>query len=98
MPSSMCWPSGANSHFAVDGIRWLIKASDWAARANSLRRFTQGPRLVVPVTSGEVVTMRAESSLSPLASWSRILPNAAWVEISRSSGAGTAGTGMRASP
>ena len=58
MPSSMCWPLGENSQLKVDGMCSLLKVSAIASRANSPRRFTQGPRLVETVTSGEVVTMR----------------------------------------
>ena len=58
MPSSMCWPLGENSQLKVEGICSLLKVSASASRANSPRRFTQGPRLVETVTSGEAVTMR----------------------------------------
>ena len=94
MPSSICWPSGVNSHFAVDGIFSEMKVSVWALRANSLRRFTQGPRLVVPVTSGDMVTMRAANSVSVLEMSSRMRPKPAWVEISRSARVAIAGTGI----
>ena len=65
MPSSMCWPLGENSQLNVDGMRSLLKVSAMAWRANRPRRFTQGPRLVETVTSGDVVTMRWAKSLSP---------------------------------
>jgi hypothetical protein len=65
----------------------------------TLRRVTQPPRLVETVTSGEVVTIRAASSVSPRASSPMIRPNASWVEVSAAcrpvgSSAGT-GTGRR---
>ena len=65
MPSSICWPLGENSQLNVDGMRSLLKMSAIASRANRPRRFTQGPRLVETVTSGDVVTMRRAKSLSP---------------------------------
>ena len=59
--------------------------------------FAEGaPSEVVPVTSGEVVTIRLASALSPLDRSSRILPKAVWVEVSRSAGAATAGAVCRA--
>src|SRR6476646_3740312 len=64
MPSSICWPCGEKSQLKVEGMRSRLKVSAMTSRANSPRRFTQGPRLVDTVTSGEVVTMRrAKSSL-----------------------------------
>ena len=65
MPSSICWPCGEKSQLKVEGMRSLLKVSAMASRANRPRRFTQGPRLVDTVTSGEVVTMRRAKSLSP---------------------------------
>src|ERR1700736_5091533 len=52
MPSSICWPCGENSQLKVEGMRSLLNASTEASRANSLRRFTQGPRLVETVNIG----------------------------------------------
>ena len=66
MPSSTCWPLGENSQLKVEGMRSLLKVSAIASRANSPRRFTQPPRLVETVTSGEVVTMRCANSPSCL--------------------------------
>ena len=65
MPSSICWPLGENSQLKVDGMCSLLKMSAIFSRANRPRRFTQGPRLVDTVTSGEVVTMRCAKSPSP---------------------------------
>ena len=62
MPSSMCWPLGENSQLKVEAMRSFLNVSAIDLRANNPRRFTQGPRLVETVTSGDVVTMRAASS------------------------------------
>src|SRR5262249_19031407 len=83
-----------NSQVNVEGMRSLLNVSAIASRANRPRRFTQAPRLVETVTSGEVVTMRA--AYSP---WSRpislrIAPKPAcvditgWIETGSSSGTG----------
>ena len=48
-------------------MRSLLNRSAISSRANRPRRFTQAPRLVETVTSGEVVTMRRANSLSLLA-------------------------------
>ena len=61
MPSSMCWPFGENSQLKVEGIFSRLKTSAVSSRAKSFRRFTQPPRLVETVTSGEVVTTRSAS-------------------------------------
>ena len=62
MPSSICCPLGENSQLNVDGIRSLLNVSAIACRANNPRRFTQGPKLVETVTSGDVVTMRSANA------------------------------------
>ena len=67
MPSSICWPLGEKSQLKVEGIFSLRNRSAFSARANSPRRLTQAPRLVDTVTSGEAVTMREASSVSPRA-------------------------------
>ena len=67
MPSSMCWPFGENSQAKVEGMRSFLNVSGMHSRANSPRRFTQAPRLVETVTSGEVVTMRDGECLFRLA-------------------------------
>ena len=77
-------PKRPKSHFAVEGIFAARNVSSRTVRANSLRRLTQGPSPVVPVTSGEVVTMRSASGVASRPISSRILPKACWVEISRS--------------
>jgi hypothetical protein len=51
----------------VEGIFSLRNKSAFSARANNPRRLTQAPRLVDTVTSGDAVTMRAASSVSPRA-------------------------------
>ena len=81
MPSSMCWPLGENSQLKVEGICSLLKVSAMASRANRPRRFTQGPRLVETVTSGEVVTMRRAKSLSPRPISLSIAPKPVCVDI-----------------
>ena len=96
MPSSICWPSGEKLHFCADGIFSSRNVSATASRANSPRRFTQAPRFVETVTSGEVVSIRRDSSVSSRACASRILPNPACVDSISSSrntgpGEGTAG-------
>ena len=75
----------------------MMNVSCCSVRANSLRRFTHGPRLVVPVTSGEVVTMRDARSLSPLDRSSRILPKPICVDSSRSVAISTFGTSSTSS-
>ena len=68
MPSSRCWPFGEKSQLKVEGIFSLPEqVVHFPPCANSPRRLTQAPRLVETVTSGDVVTMRAASSLSPRA-------------------------------
>ncbi len=86
MPSSMCWPSGEKRHFCADGMRSSRKVSAISPVENSPRRFTQGPRLVETVTSGEVVTICAASGLSDFASASISRPNAICVETAASAG------------
>src|SRR5580692_8926324 len=81
MPSSICWPFGEASQLKVEGIFSLRNRSAFSARANSPRRLTQAPRLVDTVTSGEAVTIRAASALSPRASSLRTSPNPCWVDI-----------------
>ena len=81
MPSSICWPWGEKCHFWALGMRWRWKISAISSAANSARRFTQPPRLVETVTSGEVVTMRRARSVSVLAIASMIRPKAVWVEV-----------------
>ncbi len=61
-------------------MRSALKMSAISSRAKSPRRFTQGPRLVETVTSGEAVTMRRAKSLSLLAISCMIRPKLAWVE------------------
>ena len=57
MPSSICCPAGRTAHFCAEGIRAAASTSAMSLRLNSPRWFTQAPRLVDTVTSGEVVTM-----------------------------------------
>ncbi len=97
MPSSMCWPVGANSQLKVEAMRSLLKVSAIFSRANRLRRFTHGPRLVETVTSGDVVTMRFTKSESPRPSSFRSAPNpncvdmVGWIVIASSLGTSTRG-------
>ena len=97
MPSSMCWPVGANSQLKVEAMRSLLNVSAIFSRANSLRRFTHGPRLVETVTSGDVVTMRLTKSESPRPSSLSSAPNpncvdmVGWIEIASSAGTSTCG-------
>ena len=81
MPSSICCPFGEASQLKVDGIFSLRNKSAFSARANSPRRLTQAPRLVETVTSGEAVTMREASSVSPRASSLSTRPKPCWVDI-----------------
>ncbi len=81
MPSSMCCPLGEKSQLKVEGIFSLRNRSAFSARANSPRRLTQAPRLVETVTSGDAVTMRAASSLSPRASSLSTSPKPCCVDI-----------------
>ena len=81
MPSSICWPCGENSQWKVEGICSLLNVSAIARRANRPRRFTQGPRLVDTVTSGDVVTMRRANSLSPRPISLRRAPKPVCVDI-----------------
>ena len=81
MPSSMCWPLGENSQLKVEGICSLLNVSASASRANSPRRFTQGPRLVETVTSGDAVTMRLANSSSPRPISLRMAPKPVCVDI-----------------
>ena len=97
MPSSTCWPSGdmpqrwAETTFCS----WNTSARPW--RSKMPRRFTQPPRLVETVTSGEVVTMRSASMSSRLASSPRMRPKPSWVDmVSARATSSAAGTGMRA--
>ncbi len=95
MPSSMCWPLGEKVQSKVEGMRSCRNRSAIASRANSPRRFTQPPRLVETVTSGEVVTMRSASG-PPMRAISAISrPKPCWVESSPCFSAGSsAGTSM----
>ena len=97
IPSSRCCPSGPKTHFCVEGTRSARKVSGTSVRSKSPRRFTQGPRLVETVTSGDMVTIRSASGPPALAIPSRILPKAACVEISRSATGARRGTGTAAS-
>ena len=81
MPSSRCWPLGEKSQLKVDGIFSCRNRSWFSALANRPRRLTQAPRLVETVTSGDAVTMREASSLSPRASSLSTSPKPCWVDI-----------------
>ena len=81
MPSSRCWPLGEKSQLKVEGIFSCRNRSWFSALANSPRRLTQAPRLVDTVTSGDAVTMREASSLSPRASSFSTSPKPCWVDI-----------------
>ena len=95
IPSSRCWPAGEKVQLKVDGIRSFLNVSAISSLANRPRRFTQAPRLVETVTSGEVVTMRLASSVSPLAISCMRSPNPACVESEAAFGTGRlSGTGM----
>jgi hypothetical protein len=63
-------------------MRRALNTSAWALRLNTPRRFTNPPRLVETVTSGEVVTTRPAKASSLLAISNMILPKAAWVDCS----------------
>ena len=80
MPSSMCWPCGDIAQRCAETTFSSRNASARSVRSKMPRRLTQAPRLVETVTSGEVVTMRRASSLSPAAMSPRIRPNASWVD------------------
>jgi hypothetical protein len=62
-------------------MRSFLKVSAIASRAKSFRRFTQAPRLVDTVTSGEAVTMRFANSLSDLPISLSSRPKPACVDI-----------------
>src|SRR5262245_29546311 len=81
MPSSICWPFGENSQLNVEGICSRLNVSAMALRANKPRLFTHGPRLVETVTSGDVVTMRRENSLSLRPISLRMAPKPVCVDI-----------------
>src|SRR6188768_766951 len=81
IPSSMCCPVGVNSQLKVEAMRSLLNVSAIFSRANRLRRFTHGPRLVETVTSGDVVTMRLTKSESPRPSSLSNAPNPNCVDI-----------------
>ena len=92
----MCWPAGENSQLKVEAMRSLLNTSAIFWRANRLRRFTHGPRLVETVTSGEVVTMRLTKSESPRPSSFNSAPNPNCVDIvGWIATASSAGTSMR---
>ena len=101
MPSSMCWPVGANSQLKVEAMRSLLNVSAIFSRANRLRRFTHGPRLVETVTSGDVVTMRLTKSELPRPSSLSSAPNpncvdiVGWIEMESSLGTSTCGATWR---
>ena len=42
IPSSMCWPFGVDSHFAVEGMFSAMNVSACSVRAKSLRRLPKG--------------------------------------------------------
>ena len=96
MPSSICWPVSERAHFCAETTFSVRKISSRARRLKMPRWFTQAPRLVETVTSGEVETMRPARSLCPLPRAFRIWPKAACVEIrsaftvGKSSGTATA--------
>ena len=92
MPSSMCWPFLFPLHFWADAIFAFAKTSGISLRRKSPRWFTQAPRLVETVTSGEVVTIRSARSPPCFERSSRMRPKAACVDCSSPAGAGMAGT------
>ena len=104
MPSSKCCPCGEKRQWKVDGMRSVRNTSAISSRANSPRRFTHPPRLVDTVTSGDVVTMRPASAVSPFAKSCISWPKPCWVDSSvpagtgRTSGTGTAGASKRRGP
>ena len=76
-------------------MRSALKVSFISSRAKRPRRFTQAPRLVETVTSGEVVTMRAAKGSPERASSLRISPKPCCVDIAACFGAAMAsGTGI----
>ena len=81
IPNSICCPFGENFHFCTDGIFLSLKVSSGASLLKSPFLFTQAPKLVETDTSGEVVNIRLENSESNFAYWSKIFPNAFWVDI-----------------
>src|SRR3954454_18019370 len=81
MPSSICWPLGEKSQLKVEGIFSFRNRSAASPLANSPRRLTQAPRLVETVTSGDAVTMRDASSVSPRASSLSTSPKPCCVDI-----------------
>ncbi len=93
----MCWPFTENSQRKVEGMRSSLNVSASASRANKPRRFTQAPRLVDTVTSGEAVTMRSVNGNLCRPSSLRMAPNPFWVDIigwiETTSSAGTATEG-----
>ena len=101
MPSSMCWPFRLSDHFCIETTFSERNTSSLSARSKMPRWFTQPPRLVETVTSGEVVTMRSASALSPLPSSFRMRPKASCVDMrwpgrkGSASGSGTGGAECR---
>ena len=81
IPSSICCPFGEKSQLKVDGIFSCRNRSAFSALANRPRRLTQAPRLVETVTSGDAVTMREASSVSPRASSLSTRPKPCCVDI-----------------
>jgi hypothetical protein len=85
---------GVKSQVKVEGMRSDLNRSRISWRAKRPRRFTQPPKLVETVTSGEVVTMRSARGASERASSLRISPKPCWVESAPCFGTGSsAGTG-----
>jgi hypothetical protein len=98
---------GRELPFVVEGMRSALKVSASEAFAKSPRRFTQGPRLVETVTSGEVVTMRVGQRPCPRAAISfedlaeahlRRHPAAAMGGRGSAAGTGSAGAESRRRP
>ena len=85
MPSSMCWPFRLSDHFCIETTFSERKTSSRSARSKMPRWFTQPPRLVETVTSGEVVTMRSASGAVALA---QLVQDAAEGLLRRHAGAG----------
>ena len=96
IPSSMCWPFRPSDHFCIETTFSERNTSSRSARSKMPRWFTQPPRLVETVTSGEVVTMRSASVLSPLPSSFRMRPKASCVDMRGPGRSGSAsGSGTR---
>jgi hypothetical protein len=85
------------SHRWGESTFWSRKTSARSSRSKMPRRFTQPPRLVDTVTSGDVVTIRAASSGTAPAISLRIFPKPPCVESGPRDGTSTrAGTGTGA--